>query len=165
MDSTLYVDPGQDICDTLYPLAGVRRQGRVPCSTPLWSLAMKSRSESLVRTSTWISRKPILAAQHGLEAAMRCRTAARLRNRHQLDSWPVSVPLAQTKRVAGLASPGTAGSAAGTLTPLAMIATAISKRVETDHMSQSWNNTVCTRCWPDPELYTYNRAGMRQKKN
>jgi hypothetical protein len=33
---------------------------------------------ALVRTSSWISRKPILAAQHG---AMWCLTAAQLRNR------------------------------------------------------------------------------------
>ena len=76
-------------------------------------------------------------------------------NRHRLDSWPVSVHLAHTKRVAGHQSPGAAGPAAGTLTRLAMIATAISKRVETDHMSQTWNNTVCTRCRPDPELYWF----------
>ncbi len=110
---------------------------------------------SLVLTSTWISRKPSLAAWHGWEAAMWCRTAARLRNRHRLDSWPDPVHLAHTKRVALHPSPGAAGPAAGTLTRLAMIATAISKRVETDHMSQTWNNTVCTRCWPDPELYWF----------
>ncbi len=48
---------------------------------------------SLVRTSTWISRKPIFAAQHGLEAAMWRRTAARLRNRPLLESCPVSLHL------------------------------------------------------------------------
>ena len=50
-----------------------------------------------------------------------------------------------------------------------MIATAISKslRVETDHISQSWNNTVRTRCWPDPELYWFIRTagqGCAKKK-
>ena len=109
-------------------------------------------SESLVRTSTWISLMPSLTARHGLEAAMWRRTAARLRNRPQLESWPVSVHLA---RVARHPSPGAAGPAAGTLTRLAMIATAISRgwrRATTLHMSQTWNNTVCTRCGPDPEL-------------
>ena len=53
---------------------------------------------SLVRTSTWISRKPSLAARHGFEAAMWRITAARLRNRHRLDSWPVSVHLAPAGR-------------------------------------------------------------------
>ena len=46
-------------------------------------------------------------------------------------------------------SPGAAGPAAGTLARLAMIATVISKSVES--MSQTWKNTVCTRCGPDPE--------------
>ena len=74
-----------------------------------------------------------------------------------MDSWLVSVHLAHTKRVVGHPSPGAAGPTAGTLTRLAMIATVISKslRVETDHMSQTWNNTVCTRCGPDPELYWF----------
>ena len=121
---------------------------------------------SLVRTSTWISRIPSLAARHldGLEAAMWRQTAARLRNRPQLESWLISVHLT---RVAWHPSPGAAGPAAGTLTRLAMIATAISRgwrRATTLHMSQTWNNTVCTRCWPDPGLYTYSRAGMRQKE-
>ena len=62
------------------------------------------------------------------------RTAARLRNRPRLESWPVSVHLAHTKRVDRHPSPGAAGPAAGTLTRLAMIATAISKSVETDHI-------------------------------
>ena len=124
---------------------------------------------SLVRTSTWISWKPRLAALHCLEAAIWRRIAARLRNRHRLDSWPVSVHLAHTKRVAGHPSPGAAGQAAGTLTQLAMIATAISKslRVETDHISQTWNNTVCTRCRPDPQLYWFIRTagpGCAKKK-
>ena len=52
------------------------------------------------------------------------------RNRPRLESWLVSVHLT---RVALHLSPGAAGLAAGTLTRLAMIATAISKRVETDH--------------------------------
>ena len=80
---------------------------------------------------------PSLTARHGLEAAMWRRTAARLRNRPRLESWPVSVTvhLAHTKRVARHpASPGAAGPAAGTLARLAMIATAISKSVETDHV-------------------------------
>ena len=77
---------------------------------------------------------PSLAARHGFEAAMWRRTAARLRNRPRLDSRPVSVHLAQTKRVTRHPSPGAAGPAAGTLARLAMIATAISKRVETDHV-------------------------------
>ncbi len=66
------------------------------------------------------------------------RTAARLRNRPLLESWPVALHLAHTKRVARHPSPGAAGPAAGTLSTtlarLAMIATAISKRVETDHV-------------------------------
>jgi hypothetical protein len=77
---------------------------------------------------------PSLAARHSLEAAMWRRTAARLRNRPRLESWPVSVHLAHTKRVARNPSPGAAGPAAGTLTQLAMITTAISKSVETDHV-------------------------------
>ena len=77
---------------------------------------------------------PSLAARHGLEAAMWRRTAARLRNRPQLDSWPVSVHLAHTKLVARHPSPGAAGPVGGTLARLAMIATAISKSVETDHV-------------------------------
>ena len=77
---------------------------------------------------------PSLAARHCLEAAMWRRTAARLRNMPLLDSWPVSVHLAHTKRVAQHLRPGSAGPAAGTLARLAMIATAISKRVETDHV-------------------------------
>ena len=52
----------------------------------------------------------------------------------------------------------------------AMIATAMSKslRVETDHMSQTWNNTVCMSCWPDPQLYWFIRTaglGCAKKKN
>ena len=78
---------------------------------------------------------PSLAARHCLEAAMWRRTATRLRNRPQLDSWPVSVHLAHTKRVARHPSPGAAGLVGGTLARLAMIATAISKSVETDHVS------------------------------
>ena len=79
---------------------------------------------------------PSLAAlaRHGLEAAMWRRTAARLRNRPRLDSWPVSVHLAHTKRVDRHLIPGAAGPAAGTLARLAMIASAISKRVKTDHV-------------------------------
>ena len=79
---------------------------------------------------------PSLAARHSLEAAMWRRTAARLRNRPLLarDSWPVSVHLAHTKRVARHPSPGAAGPVGGTLARLAMIATAISKSVETDHV-------------------------------
>ena len=55
--------------------------------------------------------------------------------------------LAHTKRVAGHPSPGAAGPTTGTLTRLAMIATVISKslRVETDHMSKTWNNTRFAR--------------------
>jgi hypothetical protein len=122
---------------------------------------------SLVRTSTRISLIPTwsFAAQHGLEAAMWRRTAARLRNRPQLESWPVSVHLA---RVARHPSPGAAGPAAGTLTRLAMIATAISRgwrRATTLHMSQTWNNTVCTRCGPDPMVYTRTAGpGCAKKK-
>ena len=89
---------------------------------------------SLVWTSTWISLMPSLAARHGLEAAMWRRTAVRRRNRPRLESWPVSVHLAHTKRVDRHPSPGAAGPAAGTLTRLAMIATAISKSVEADHV-------------------------------
>ena len=70
---------------------------------------------------------------HGLEAAMCRRTAARLRNRPRLDSWPVSLHLAHTKRVTRLPSPCT-GPATGTLARLAMIATVVSKSVETDHV-------------------------------
>ena len=79
---------------------------------------------------------PILAARHGLEAEIWRRTAARLRNRPRLDSWPVSVHLEHTKRVARHSIParGAAGPAAGTLTRLAMIATAISKSGEADHV-------------------------------
>ena len=139
--------------------------GRDPAPPPAPAMT------SLVRTSTWISRpgKPSLAARHGLEAAIWRRTAARLKNRHRLDSWPVSVHLAHTNRVAGHPSPGAAGPAADTLTQLAMIATVISKslRVETDHMSHTWNNTVCTRCGPDPELYWFIRTagpGCAKKK-
>ena len=88
---------------------------------------------SLVRTSTWISRKPMLAMKHGLEAAMCRRTAAQLRNRPRLESWPVSLHLAHTKRVTRLPSPCT-GPATGTLARLAMIATVVSKSVETDHV-------------------------------
>ena len=75
---------------------------------------------------------PSLAARHDLEAAMWRRTAARLRNRPRLESWPVSVHLAHTKRVARHLSPVAAGPAAGTLIRLAMITTAISKSVESD---------------------------------
>ena len=80
---------------------------------------------------------PSLAARHGLDAAMWRRTAARLRNRPRLarDSWPVSVHLAHTKQVARHPSPGAAGPVGGTLARLAMISTAISKSVETDHVS------------------------------
>ena len=35
MDIILYIDPGQDICDTKYPLTGVGRPALVPHSTPL----------------------------------------------------------------------------------------------------------------------------------
>ena len=77
---------------------------------------------------------PSLAARHCLEAVMWRRTAARLRNRPQLESWLVSVHLAHTKRVTRHPSPGAAGPAAGTLTRLAMITTATSKSVETDHV-------------------------------
>ena len=62
------------------------------------------------------------------------RTAARLRNRPRPDSWPVSVHLAHTKRVARHPSPGAAGPVVSTLAQLAMIATVISKSVETDHV-------------------------------
>ena len=55
-------------------------------------------------------------------------------NRPRLDSWQVSVHLAHTKRVARHPSPGAAGPAAGSLAQLAMIATAISKSVEADHV-------------------------------
>ncbi len=150
-DKTRSTYTKEDIPDTQYLVADVGRRARVPHRPPAPAMT------SLVQTSTWISRKPSLAARHGLEGAMWCRTAARLRNslRHRLDSWLVSVHLAHTKQVAGHPSPGAAGPAASTLTRLAMIATAISKRVETDHMSQTWNNTVCTRCGPDPELYWF----------
>ncbi len=47
------------------------------CSSTAPALAMMS----LVQTSTWISWKPILAAQHCLEAAMWSPTAALMRNR------------------------------------------------------------------------------------
>jgi hypothetical protein len=77
---------------------------------------------------------PRLAARHGLEAAMWRRTAARLRNRPRLESWPVSVHLAHTKRVNRHPSPDAAGPAPGTLTRLAMITTATSKSVETDQV-------------------------------
>ncbi len=77
---------------------------------------------------------PSFAARHGLEAVMCRQTAARLRNRPRLESWPVSVHLAHTKRVNQHPSPGAAGPAPGTLTRLAMITTATSKSVETDHV-------------------------------
>ncbi len=76
MDTILYIDPGQDICDTLYPLAGVGRPALVPHSTPLRPWRHWSGYQ------TWISQefswKLILAAQHGLEAGMKRRTAARV---------------------------------------------------------------------------------------
>ena len=90
------------------------------------------------------------------------RTAAQLRNRPLLDSWPVSVHLAHTKRVALHPSSGAAGPVGGTLARLAMIATVISKSVETDHVIAYITNLEQSRCGPDPGLY---RAGMRQKKN
>ena len=74
---------------------------------------------------------PSLAARHGLEAAMWRWTAAQLRNRPRRDSGQDLVHLAHTKRVTRHPSPGAAGPAAGTL---AMIATVISKSVETDHV-------------------------------
>ncbi len=77
---------------------------------------------------------PSFDERHGLEAAMWRRTAARLRNRARLESWPVSVHLAHTKRVNWHPSPGAAGPAPGTLTRLAMITTATRKSVETDHV-------------------------------
>ena len=77
---------------------------------------------------------PSLTARHGLEAAMWRRTAVRRRNRPRLESWPVLVHLAHTKRVDRHPSPGAAGPAVGTLTRLAMIATAISKSVEMDQV-------------------------------
>ncbi len=78
----------------------------------------------------------MLAAEQGLEAAMWRRTAARLRNRPRLESWPVSLHLAHTKRVSVrvAARPCSESGQAGTLALLAMSATAVSKRVQTDHV-------------------------------
>ena len=108
------------------------------------------------------------AARHGLEAAMWRRTAARLRNRPRLESCPVSVHLAHTKRVAWHPSPGAAGPTAGTLTRLAMIATAISKSVETDHVIAQIATIRFARAagltLNYTGLYTYSRAGMHQKE-
>ncbi len=80
----------------------------------------------------------MLAVEQGLNAAMWRWTAARLRNRPQLESWPVSLHVAHTKRVslsvrvaAWLSSES---GPAGTLAQLAMSATAVSKRVQTDHV-------------------------------
>ncbi len=95
MDSTTHIITRKYICDMQYLLAGVGRPGRVPRRlTPAMT--------SLVWTSTWISRKPILAAQHGLQAAMWRRTADRLRNRPLLESWPVSLHLAHTSGSLGI---------------------------------------------------------------
>ena len=80
---------------------------------------------------------PILAAEHGLLAAMWRWTADRLRNRPRLESWPVSLHLAHTKRVSVAALPGPcSGQAAraGTLARLVMNATAVSKSVQADHI-------------------------------
>ena len=95
------------------------------------------------------------------------RTAARLRNRPRLDSWLVSVHLT---RVAWHPSPCAAGLAAGTLTRLAMIATAISKRVETDHNIayvtdlEQYGLHAAGLTLNYTGLYTYSRAGMRRKQ-
>jgi hypothetical protein len=64
------------------------------------------------------------------------RTAARLRNRPRLESCPVSLHLAHTKRGTRTPSPGALADSpeVGTVARLAMIATAISKRVEIDHV-------------------------------
>jgi hypothetical protein len=109
MDGTRYIITRKDICDMQYLLSGVGRPGRVPCRPPAPAMT------SLVRTSTWISLKPILAAQHGLEATMWRLTAARLRNRPRLESWPVSLHLAHTKRVTRYPSPGADGQDSCTL--------------------------------------------------
>jgi hypothetical protein len=76
-----------------------------------------------------------LAAEQGFEAAMWRWTAAQLRNRHRLESWPVSLPLAHTKHVSVrvAARPCSESGPAGTLARLAMSAIAESKRVQTDH--------------------------------
>ena len=82
----------------------------------------------------------MLAAEQGLKAAMWRWTAARLRNRPRLESWPVSLHLAHTKRVSlsvrVAARPSSESGPAGTLARLAimMSATAVSKRVQTDHV-------------------------------
>ena len=85
------------------------------------------------RASTWISRKPMSAARQDLAAAMWRRTAARLRNRPRLDSWPVAVQWAHTNRVTVTPSPDLAGGPAGMSLALAamrpMTATTTSKRV------------------------------------
>ena len=82
------------------------------------------------RASTWISRMPKSAARQDLAAAMWRRTAARLRNRPRLDSWPVAVQWAHTNRVTVTPSPNLAVGPAGlSLALAAMTATATSKRV------------------------------------
>jgi hypothetical protein len=68
------------------------------------------------QASFWICRMPSCAAWHGFEAAKWRRTAARLRNRPWLDSLPVEVQWAHTKRVTrpSPSVPWTAGTEAMT---------------------------------------------------
>ena len=104
---------------------------------------------------------PSLAALHCLEAAMWRRTATRLRNRPQQDSWQVSVHWAHTKRVARHPSPGAAGPVGGTLARL-------SKSVETDHVIAYVTNLeqygLHALTLNYTGLYTYSRAGVHQKE-
>jgi hypothetical protein len=60
----------------------------------------------------------------------------RLRNRSRQESWPVSLHLAHTKRISArmAAQPCSKSGLAETLARLAMNATAVSKRVQTDHV-------------------------------
>jgi hypothetical protein len=92
-DGTRYIHPGQVIGDTLYLLAGVGRLVADWCwshAAPLLAPAPAMTQISLVQTSTWISRMPILAAQHCLEAAMWRWT---VRNRSVgltgIPAWPI----------------------------------------------------------------------------
>jgi hypothetical protein len=84
--------------------------------------------------SSWICRMPSCTAWLGFEAAMWRRTAARLRNRQWLDSLPVEVQGAHTKRVTrpspSVSWTGPAAAATGTEAMTAN-ATAASKNVST----------------------------------
>jgi hypothetical protein len=89
--------------------------------------------------SIWICRMPSCAAWHGFEAAMWRRTAARLRNRPWLDSLPVEVQWAQSKRVP---RPGPSPSGPWTAGTEAMTAAASKSICPTDIIAYRANCTV-----------------------